>query len=94
MQHHEMVLPSPHKLALPSCTGPTPLLLQEKPLSSLCVVAHVSGTEAYPLGLICVKHREIPGCTALPEHLSSRQITCRKERIQELEGIACKWQEQ
>lgn len=49
---------------------------------------------SYPSGLIGVKCGEIPGCMALPELPSGRQITCRRERIQELERIVCKWEEQ
>lgn len=75
--------------------GPTSLLFQQKPLSSLCVASllllHLNWHQS---GLIGVKCGEIPGCMALPELLSGRQITCRRERIRELEGIACKWEEQ
>lgn len=77
------------------CAGPTSLLFQQKPLSSLRVafllLLHLNWHQS---GLIGVKCGEIPGCMALPELLSGRQITCRRERIQELEGIACKWEEQ
>lgn len=45
-------------------------------------------------GLIGVKCGEIPGCMALPELLLARQIICHRERIQELEAIACKCEEQ
>lgn len=91
-----MVFPNPRMLVLPPCTGPTPLLLQQKPLSSLRVAlaSQLTVTGAYPSGLISVKRGEIPGCMAPPELPSGRQITCRRERIQELEGIACKWEDQ
>lgn len=58
------------------------------------LTSQLTVTGAYPSRLIGVKCGEIPGCMALPELPSGRQITCRRERIQELEGIACKWEEQ